>query len=53
MLFITWRAIENKTYDKAEITQDMLNLGDELDEDIPITDHEHSTATTTATTTSS
>ena len=38
MLFITWRAIENKTYDKAEITQDMLNLGDELDEDIPITD---------------
>ena len=38
MLFITWRAIENKTYDKAEITQDMLNLGDDLDEDIPITD---------------
>ena len=38
MLFITWRAIENKTYDKAEISQDMLNLGDELEEDIPITD---------------
>ena len=38
MLFITWRAIENKTYEKAEINQDMLNLGDDLDEDIPITD---------------
>ena len=38
ILFITWSAIENKTYDKSEITQDMLNLGDELDEDIPITD---------------
>tara|TARA_B110000003_G_scaffold129190_1_gene131241 strand:+ start:5958 stop:6680 length:723 start_codon:yes stop_codon:yes gene_type:complete len=38
MLFITWRAIENKTYDKTEISQDMLNLGDELEEDIPITD---------------
>jgi len=38
ILFITWSAIENKTYDKSQITQDMLNLGDELDEDIPITD---------------
>jgi protein TonB len=38
MLFITWRAIENKTYEKAEINQDMLNLGDDLVEDIPITD---------------
>ena len=38
MLFITWRAIENKTYEKAEINQDMLNLGDDLEEDIPITD---------------
>ena len=37
MLFITWRAIENKTYEKAEINQDMLNLGDDLEEDIPIT----------------
>ena len=38
ILFITWSAIENKTYDNSQITQDMLNLGDELDEDIPITD---------------
>ena len=38
ILFITWSAIENKTYDKSQITQDMLNLGDELEEDIPITD---------------
>ena len=38
MLFITWRAIENKTYEKAEINQDMLNLSDDLEEDIPITD---------------
>ena len=38
MLFITWRAIENKNYEKAEINQDMLNLGDDLEEYIPITD---------------
>lgn len=38
MLFITWRAIENKTYDRAEISQDMLNISDDLEEDIPITE---------------
>jgi len=37
MLFITWRAIENKTYDKSNIAQDQIQYDDDLDEDIPIT----------------
>jgi protein TonB len=38
MLFITWRAIENKTYEQASLTQDRLEVNDDLDEDIPITE---------------
>ena len=38
MLFITWRAIENKTYEQADISIDKLNVSDDLDEDIPITE---------------
>jgi len=38
ILFITWRAIESKTYERADITQDQLNFNDDLEEDIPITD---------------
>jgi len=37
MLFITWRAIENKTYDKSDLSQDVYEVNDELEEDIPIT----------------
>ncbi len=37
MLFITWRAIENKTYDKTNISQDAFEVNDDLEEDIPIT----------------
>jgi len=37
MLFITWRAIENKTYEKSDISQDKFEVSDELEEDIPIT----------------
>ncbi|PHS63470.1 MAG: energy transducer TonB [Flavobacterium sp.] len=38
MLFITWRAIENKTYEQSGISIDKLNVSDDLDEDIPITE---------------
>ena len=37
MLFITWRAIENKTYDKSDLSQNVYEVNDELEEDIPIT----------------
>lgn len=37
MLFITWRAIENKTYDKVDLAQETMMYDDELEEDIPIT----------------
>ena len=37
MLFVAWQAIEWKTYDNDNLAADQLNLGDDLDEDIPIT----------------
>ena len=37
MLFISWRAIEHKTFDKDDLAGDTLNVGDDLLEDIPIT----------------
>lgn len=37
MLLLSWQAIEYKTYDKSDLGRDMLNVGDELEEDIPIT----------------
>lgn len=37
MLFVAWQAIEWKTYDNSNLASDQLNVGDELQEDIPIT----------------
>jgi protein TonB len=37
MLLIAWQAIEWKTYDKDNLAADQLNVGDDLDEEIPIT----------------
>ncbi|EDM44262.1 TonB [unidentified eubacterium SCB49] len=37
MLFLSWQAIEWKTYDKTEYDIAGLNVGDELEEEIPIT----------------
>jgi len=37
MLFIAWQAIEWKTYDKSDINLGMLDVGDDLEEDIPVT----------------
>lgn len=38
MLFITWRAIEWKTYDKEAIDAGMVNMDDFEEEDVPITE---------------
>lgn len=38
MLFVTWQAIEWKTYDKSLIDIGQLNLEDEDEEEIPITE---------------
>lgn len=38
MLGITYMAINYKTYDKSDIAIDTLNLDDELDEEVPITE---------------
>ncbi|PQB05141.1 energy transducer TonB [Aureitalea marina] len=37
MLFLAWQAIEWKTYDRSNIDTGMVDVGDELDEEIPIT----------------
>ncbi len=37
MLFLAWRAVEWKTYDKDNIAVDQLDVGDDLLEDVPIT----------------
>ncbi len=37
MLLISWQAIEYKTYDKSNLASDAFDAGDELEEDIPIT----------------
>ena len=37
MLFLAWQAVEWKTYDKSNLAGDTLDVGDDLDEDIPIT----------------
>jgi len=38
MLFITWRAIEHKTYEKSDIDTGMVDIADDLEEDVPIVD---------------
>ena len=37
MLFLSWQAVEWKSYDR-DLSLDTLNVGDDLDEDIPITE---------------
>ncbi|MBB6679881.1 energy transducer TonB [Aequorivita sp. 609] len=37
MLFLAWQAIEWKTYDKSDLDYGLLDVGDELEEEIPIT----------------
>ena len=37
MLFLSWQAIEWKTYEDSEIGREMLDVGDELEEEVPIT----------------
>ena len=37
MLFVGWTAIEWKTYDKSNFDAGMVDVGDELEEEIPIT----------------
>lgn len=36
MLFLSWQALEYKTYDKEVVAIDVLNIDAELEEDIPI-----------------
>lgn len=37
MLFLAWQAIEWKSYDKSDNDYGQLNVGDELEEEIPVT----------------
>ncbi|AFL80386.1 periplasmic protein TonB, links inner and outer membranes [Aequorivita sublithincola DSM 14238] len=37
MLFLAWQAIEWKSYDKSDNDYGQLNVGDELEEEVPIT----------------
>jgi protein TonB len=37
MLFLSWQAIEWKTYEDSNIGREMLDVGDELEEEVPIT----------------
>ncbi|MCZ6595732.1 MAG: energy transducer TonB [Bacteroidetes bacterium] len=37
MLLISWRAVEWKSYDKSDLAGDILDVGDNLEEEIPIT----------------
>ena len=36
MLFLSWQALEHKTYEKSDIAMDILNVEAEADEEIPI-----------------
>lgn len=37
MLFLTWQGLEYRTYDNDVVTQDILAMSNEVEEDIPIT----------------
>lgn len=37
MLFVAWQAVEWKTYDRSNLGKDMLDVGDDLLEDVPVT----------------
>jgi len=39
VLFLTWRALEYKSYHKDEIAIEMVNVSDDLKEDVPITEN--------------
>ncbi|WP_298239377.1 energy transducer TonB [uncultured Algibacter sp.] len=36
MLFLSWQALEYKTYEKSDIAMDILEVTEEIDEEIPI-----------------
>lgn len=36
MLFLSWRALEHKTYEKSDIAMDILDVTEEMEEEIPI-----------------
>ncbi|MFH6771405.1 energy transducer TonB [Gaetbulibacter aestuarii] len=36
MLFLSWRLLEFKTYDKDDVVVDVINMDNEIEEDIPI-----------------
>ena len=36
MLFASWQLLEYKTYDKKEVTLDILNMDEVFEEEIPI-----------------
>jgi len=38
MLFLTWQALEYKTYDKEDIAVDIVNVEEDIEEEIPIID---------------
>ncbi|MEX0290881.1 MAG: energy transducer TonB [Flavobacteriaceae bacterium] len=38
VLFLTWRALEYKTYPKDEIIEELVAVADDLKEDVPITE---------------
>lgn len=37
MLLVAWQGIEYKSYDKSDIDAGMLDVGDELEEEVPVT----------------
>ena len=36
MLFLSWQALEHKTYEKSDIAMDILDVTEEMEEEIPI-----------------
>lgn len=38
VLFLTWRALEHKTYEKEDLVMHSMNVSDEIKEDVPITE---------------
>jgi protein TonB len=38
ILFLTWRALEYKTYDKEQFVLEPMNVLDEIKEDVPMTE---------------
>lgn len=38
VLFLTWRALEYKTYDREDLVVELMNVSDEIKEDVPLTE---------------